>query len=289
MATSATTLVNRVRRFVRDNPDYDALTASVSSGGTTLTVADASTTVYSPRWAIEVDQEAMLVRSGSGTSLTVKRGASGTTAASHASGAAVLIRPQFLSQDILEALNSAIQNSFPLIYRPVLDTSLTTAANTFEYTVPNMPGTYNGASIPMPRLSKVELKESGDYDYREVLDWDVLRGTTPKVQFRFEKNASATIRVTGFGPFPDLAFSDSLDALWPVNAEDYLVYYAASYLTASGEAGRVRTDTGAIDNREQANRVGSSMSASNYLFQRAQKRLVDAALPPMPKHVKAVL
>jgi hypothetical protein len=279
MATTASTLVSRVRRFIRDWPDYDAITASVSSSGTTLTVADASTVVYSPRWAVEVEQEAMLVRSGTGTTLTVKRGALGTTAASHASGSAVLIRPQFLSQDILEALNSGIQNAFPLIYKPVLDTSLTVLANTFEYTIPST----------LPRVSRVELKSVGDYDYNEVKDWDIRRAATPKLQFRREPETGATIRIHGFGPFAELAFTDSLDAQWPTNAEDYLVYYAVAYLTASGEAGRVRVDTGAIDDREQANRVGSSMSASNYLFQRAQKRLVDAALPPMPKHVKAVL
>lgn len=285
MATTATTLVQRVRRFLRDWPDFDSLTASTSSTATTLTVADASSTVYSPRWDIEIDNEAMIVRSGAGTTLTVKRAHKGTTAATHASGAAILLRPHFLSLEILDALNSAIQASFPLIYKPVLDTSLTTSSNTYEYTVPNMPGTYNGASIPIPRLSKLELKLSGETDYQRVRGWNVRRGATPKVQFELEQEASATIRVHGFGPFPDLAFTDSLDTLWPVHAEDYLIFHATATLLASGEAGRVRVDTGAIDNREQANRAGSSMAASTALLQRAQLRLRDAAMPAMPKHV----
>jgi hypothetical protein len=281
--------VNRVRRFIRDFPDNDSSTASIASGGATLSVAD-SAALYVLYRPIEMGQEALIpTAKPSGTTLTVRRGARGTTAASYASGTTILVHPNFLAQEILDAINSAIQASFPLIYKPTLDTSLTTLANTYEYTVPNMPGTYGGASIPVPRISKLELKLTGEADYVRTKAWDVRRGATPKLQFLREPDTGATIRVHGFGPFPDLAFADSLDTLWPVFAEDYLVWHAAAFLLAAGEAGRVRSDTGAIDNREQANRTGSSMTASNALYQRALTRLSQAAMPPLPKHVKVVI
>jgi hypothetical protein len=288
VAATAATLVNRVRRFIRDFPDNDSSTASIASGGTTLTVADTAAlyVLYRP---LEMGQEALIpTAKPSGTTLTVRRGARGTTAASYASGTTILVHPNFLAQEILDALNSAIQAAFPLIYVPVLDTSLTTAANTFEYTVPNMPGTYGGASIPIQRVSKLELKLLGETDYVTTTAWDVRRGATPKLQFLREPDPNGTVRVHGFGPFPDLGFSDSLHTLWPVFAEDYLVWHASAFLLAAGEAGRVRADTGAVDNREQANRTGSSMSASNALYQRALTRLSQAAMPPLPKHCKAV-
>ena len=289
MATTAATLVNRVRRFIRDFPDNDSSTASLASGGATLSVADTAVGYVLMR-PIEMGQEALIpTAKPSGTTLTVRRGARGTTAASYASGTTILVHPNFLSQEILDALNSAIQASFPLIYVPVLDTSLTTSANTYEYTVPNMPGTYNGASIPIPRISKLELKLVGDSNYQRTKAWDVRRGATPKLQFLREPDAGSTIRVHGFGPFPDLAFADSLHTLWPVNAEDYLIWHASAFLLAAGEAGRVRVDTGAIDNREQANRVGSSMTASNALYQRALTRLSQASMAPLPKHIKTVI
>jgi hypothetical protein len=70
LATSASTLITRCRRQLRDFPDQDALTASVASNATALTVAD--TSIYFVNEYIEVDQEAFRVKAlASGTSLTV--------------------------------------------------------------------------------------------------------------------------------------------------------------------------------------------------------------------------
>lgn len=285
MPTSLATLVSRTRRFVRDWPQEDALNGSITASATTLTVADG--TLYADNWLLEIDQETLFVNgNGSGTTVTVRRGMRGTAAATHADQAPVLIRPHFLYAEVLDALNRGLQDTYPKLYKPVLDTSLTTTASTFEYTVPNMPGTYGGDTLPIPYLSKIELKFSGETDYREVRGWSVRRGSTPKIQFEYEPEASATIRVHGFGPFPDLATGDSLDALFPRNAANLLDVAAASFLLASGEAGRVRVDTGAVDDREQANRVGSSMTAANSLYQRFLRMLENAAMPPMPPHVK---
>lgn len=280
MPTSAATLTQRTRRFVGDFPEYDSLTASVTSSGATLSVAD--TTIYSTRWPLQIDTEAVLVKAlTSGTVLTVLRGHAGTTAASHANSATVLIKPAFLDTEILDALNYALGNTFPYLYTPVLDTSLTTAVNTYEYTVPNLNG------VPIPYLSKVELKEPGDFAYRPVRGWEIRRGATPKIQFRREQTAGATIRVHGYGPFARLTTAGSLDSLFPLDCEDLLVTGAGEYLLSSGEARRVRVDTGVNDQRENANRTGSSMSASNALLSRFERQLLRKAMPPMPKNIKA--
>lgn len=281
MATAASTLVQRTRRFLGDWPENDALTASTTSSSTTLTVADA--TIYSAGWLIQVDTESMQVRSGSGTTVTVLRGARGSTAASHASGATVLIRPRFLDVDVLDALNAAIDATFPWLYQPVVDESITTSSGTYEYDVPNL------NSVPIPYLSELQFQESGDVAFRPFKSWTVLRGSTPKIRLRRDL-PEGTLRIYGFGPLPRLAsLSDSLNALFPTVAEDALVYYAAQHLLTSGEARRVREDTGARDARENANRTGSSMNAANSLYQRFQLRLRDAGMPPMPKNVVAVV
>lgn len=287
MPTSATTLTRRVRRYVRDFPELDTLGASLSNSATTVTTtANPASGTYSPNWIIQVDQEAMLVKTSSSTaaSITVLRGAMGTTAVSHASGATVLVRPAFLDVEILDALNRGLDACFPLIYKPVLDETLTILADTYEYTVPSV----SSSVTYIPYVSSVELKDSGDTNYYEVRSWEVRRGATPKIKFRRVTSVGATVRVNGFAPFPHLTASDSLDALWPGNADDVLVLYAAQDLLASGEAGRVRSDSQAVDSREQANRVGSSMSAANALFSRYQQALSNAAMPPMPRHVRSV-
>lgn len=285
MSTLASTLIQRTRRFLKDWPDGDVLTAAVvSTSATTITVADATSAVYTANWIIQIDQEAMRVISGSGTTLTVRRGVLGTTAATHLNGAQILIRPGWVDQEILEALNAGINATFPWLYIPVADTSLTADAATYEFTVPQMvsPVMY------IPRLSKIDLKRTGDVAYRKVSDWELRRGDTPKIKFRFPPDIG-TLRVNGYGPFPNFtAVTDALHALFPANLEDALLDYAAQHLIASGEAARVRQDTGLRDTREAANRPGSAMAAANAILARFQQRVQQSAMPPMEPHVVPV-
>jgi hypothetical protein len=279
MATSLATLVERTRRFVRDWPQEDVLTASLSSTSTTITVADG--TLYADNWLIEIDQETLFVNgNGTGTSATVRRGVRGSTAASHVSGATVLLRPMFSYMEIVDALNWAKDECFPLIYKEVLDTSLTTSANTFEYTVPNLD------SLPVRYISKLELKASGESDYREFRGWSIRRGATPKIQFTVDPDPSATIRLHGYSPFPDLTTGTSLDAQWPINADKLLPLGAASYLLASEESGRGRGDRPARQAEGEALRAGARMSAANSLDARFRRGLANAAMPPLPKHLR---
>jgi hypothetical protein len=281
-AATLATLVNRTRRFVGDIPDLDTITASCTSSATSISVAD--TTKYTVGQKIELDYETMLVRAlASGTSLTVSRGMFDSTAATHASGASVLRPPNFLFADYRDALNSALDACFPLLYREVIDESLSALAGTYEYTIPNMPGTYDGDTIVIPYISKVWIRDTGSVPYRRVRNWHILRGTTPKLVFRGDP-VPGTIRLRGFGPFPYLsATADTLDALFPKRAERLLTTFAAQQLLAAGEARRVRSDTGVTDTREQANRTGSSMAASSSLYQRFQISLANLAMPPVQK------
>lgn len=283
MATTAATLIQRTRRLLRDWPEMDTTTASIASNGSSLTVA--STTGYYVNELLELDQELLRVTTlTDATHLAVQRGLRGTTAASHASGATVLTNPGFYSIEILDALNEALDACFPLLYRPVSDTSLTGNGTSYEFTVPS-----TDFGVATPYLSKVEVKESGDTAYREETAWEVRRDEAPFIKFRRAPNSSATIRLHGYGPFTHLATTAStLDTYFPLHAEGLLPLFATAHLLSSGEAGRVRADVGELDQREQANRVGGSMSASDKLLARFYKRLADAAMPPMPRHVVSI-
>lgn len=281
--TLATSLIQSTRRFIGDWPENDALTASTASNASTLTVADA--TLYSQGWIVQVDSEAMYVTAnGVGTTVTVRRGVRGSVAASHASAATVLVRPHFLDLEYLDALNAGIDATFPFIYKSVVDESITTSSSLYEYTVPNLnPGE------PIRMLSRISLKETADLAYRRINHWDVMRGATPKIRFR-RYLPEGTLRIEGYSPIPQLTSATAtLDSLYPAHAVDALWLFAAQWLLASGEARRVREDTGSRDDRENANRLGGSMSASQQLLQRFQLRLLNSAMPPMPKHVKSVI
>lgn len=283
MATSADTLVKRVRRFVRDYPDLDVLAASLSSNGTTISVADTSSLYHANRQVLEIGEELVYVTAiASGSTLTVRRGVRGTTAATHASGATMLVNPRFFYQDVLDGLNSALDASWPLLYKPVVDGTLFTAQDTYEYVLPTIA---NGTFIPY--IEWIRLKEPGDLQFRHVTQWYLRRGpTAPAICFKFLPVPNSQIAIKGVAPLTHLASaSDTIDATVPYQAEDIFVYYAGSWLALSGEAYRARTDTGVIDKREQATRPGTSLSVSNAMVARFQARLSACAMPPPGKHL----
>lgn len=287
MAVSAASLVQNVRRFVHDWPDQDAITLALTdTTGTTVTVADS--TRYVVNTLFEIDQETMIVRAQpTGTTVTVKRGAYGSTAATHLIGADVLIRPEFLTGDILDGLNGALQATYPMIYKDVLDTSLTIASTTWEYTVPNMPGTYSGDTIPIPRLHTIDLlvAPTSGVPYQPLRSWSIRRGAVPILKLRNLEYPGSTLRLQGYGPFPDLASADSLDPLFPRNAVQLLSEMAGSRLMASSEVARLRNDGGAREDREASWRPGSSMAAAQQLEARFLRRLQQVAMSPMRSHV----
>lgn len=291
--TDQKTLVDRTRRYLLDTPDYDTITAAFSdTTGTTMTVAD--TTIYAKRWAVEVDQETMQIRSiTNATTMVVERGAFGSTAATHTINTKVLVRPAFYYQTIADAVNQALMAFYPLVYLPCVDESLTTTDSTYEYSLPNLATAYSGNTVQMRGVYKVQLKYAGDLTFRDVSRWQIVRGPngSRKLKFRSPEPGGATIRIMGFAPFPMLSSpSTVLDPSFPPQAEGILPMMAAGFVLQYGEAGRVRNDAGAIDSREQANRTGSSMSAGIALVNQAYKLLRDSgAMPPLPKHVKALI
>lgn len=282
MATSATTLIARCRRFNADWPSNDVLTSAPGSTDSFITVADG--TLYTQGWTIQIDSEALYVTSnGNGTTVPVLRGQRGTTGASHASGASILVRPHFLDIEYLDALNSGINATFPLLYHAINDTSITTSPTVYEYTIPN-----DQSGSPIAYLYRISFLENGDLAYRNLRDWETIRSSTPKIKFRRYLPAG-TLRVQGFSPIAPLAsLTDSLDSLFPTNAEDLLTLYAAQFLLESGETRRARESTGARDDREAANRPGTASAAAQTLLQRFQMRLMASAMPPLPKNIKAV-
>lgn len=280
------TLVNTTRRYLRDWPLFERLGASLSSNATTITVADA--TLYGARWVVDCDIESMLIQSAVGTTLTVLRGIRGSTPAVHAANADLLVQPNFTSIEIIDAINRGIDAAFPFFYLFVRDTSLIAADSTYEYTIPNMPGTYDtGATPQIPIMTNLEIKQVSDLTYRGLRRWQIRTGPDGSRVFKLRtaEPAGGTFRVSGYGPFPHLAaVTDALDESWPKDSQYLPALYAAADLMMSSEAGRDRGDWNAVDKREEANRPLTSLQVGQQLYNRWMRETMQSAMPPIPKH-----
>ena len=282
MATTVASLIQRVRRRCGDWPEIDVLGASITSSGATVTVSDTASPRYWKNQRIEIGYETLLVDAvASSTTLTVFRGVHGSTAASYPSGQTVLVQPAFMSMEILDGINDGLDNLWPFFYQDVIDTSLTGDGETYEFTVPSL----TTPAIVLPRLHTVELRQSGLTEYVQTRSFEILRGATPKIKFWFPPPASCNIRLRGYGPLPHVTTADSTHAQLPYMADDLAVNWAVGQLLLSGEARRVRRDTGVIDQREQANRVGASLAASRDWRGTFYQQRSDLAMSPMSRHV----
>ena len=278
-------LVNTTRRYLRDWPVLERLGSSMASTDSSITVADG--TLYGNRWSIDVDLESMLITGSTATTITVLRGLRGSTAASHAASADILVQPNFSGIEIIDAINRGIDAAFPWFYKAVFDTSVTAADSTYEYTIPNMPGTYDGATAQVPIVTKLEIKQAGDVTYRELRRWQIRSAPDGSRVFKLRtaEPAGGTFRVTGYGPFPHLsATTDTLDGSWPKDSQYLPALYAAADLMMSSEAGRDRGDWNAVDRREEANRPLTSLQTGQQLYNRWMRETMQSAMPPLPKH-----
>jgi len=247
MSLTTTDLISKARRLISDYPQVDNLGAALTSGGTTVTVADSS--LYRKGWVISVDEEAMLITDlPSATTLTVVRGYKGTVAASHASAANVLVNPLGTGADYLDGLNEGIRYLWPHFFVHQVDTSIVIQNLVSDYALP--------AKFPTgrSRVSRVMVLYPGApaiswYGYREfevvrgddIAAGDVIRFTnTPPL-------AGSQVKVIGIAA-PDtqagmtLTFGQTVPTSIPEVAFYCLPTYAAFYVLTGAEGQRDKTN-----------------------------------------------
>jgi hypothetical protein len=127
MAVSNTDLIPRVRRWLDERPFVDTGTAADSST-TSITVGDNADWAEGAIMEFQDNGEQCLVTSAAANPMTVVRGWNGTTAAAHSS-IKVYRDPQYTYQNILDAIDTAIDKLFPYAYK-VLTTTVTPAPTT---------------------------------------------------------------------------------------------------------------------------------------------------------------
>lgn len=222
MTTSVSTLSDRVRDLLDDYGDTQAVLASaISTTAATSVTPSSSEGIGVGDW-ITVDYETMFVTavaSGPPYTLTVRRGQRGTTAATHAEGALILVNALYPGNRILTALNSALGK----LTKTVKDiATLTFTEDTYAYTVPSA----------IDVVKRVEIENSDENSqFFTIRGWEMLDATTFRIFGDYD--TTRNIGVIGTSNFTALATSGNLDSTFPddnASAINYLIYEAAGQL-----------------------------------------------------------
>ena len=134
---AVSTLVDRIYRDFLNKPDdlsaFSRLDGEINDSVTSLTYesglfSSEEENLLGNGALVEVDQEIMLVTAAntSTRTLTVARGYSGTTAASHSDKANIFINPTFPRKSVFDAVADNIVRLYPTLYNV---TTITTTAN----------------------------------------------------------------------------------------------------------------------------------------------------------------
>lgn len=167
--STAAALVARVLRRIEDDPITDIETVGVNDTATDFTVADS--TLYEVGHTLDFQDddtyEAVLVTAiPDATSLTVRRGHRGTTAATHAANAVFRQNPRHLSHIINEYVTEAVAALWPDLFT-VYSATYTTSSTDYWYALP-----------------------AGAEDVLEVYQYDTSGSIDDKVRPRLDTKAS---------------------------------------------------------------------------------------------------
>lgn len=257
------------------------ITANITATALTITVASATNISAG---MIEIDDELIYVDSFDRNTgvLTIPpygRGYNGTTAATHKSGAKVIISPSYTAIDVKSAINEVILAVYPELY------------STDQYSF-----TYRPAQLTYELPS--EVKKIFAMSYESIgpsKQWIPIRSyridtAADRTAFPSGKTVSLYSGVTSgrtinvhYAKVPSALENNNDDFEYttglPLSCKDVIVLGAAAKLAAFIDPGRLTFGSAEADQQSQiAGRAyGAGTSASKYLYALYQQRLQEEA------------
>lgn len=231
---------------------------------------------------IQIDDELLYVDSydrGTGV-VTISpygRGYNGTTAASHAVGARVIIAPSFPVVDVKDAINETIQSVFPSLYKNGTHT-FTFSPSISTYALPTEVETVLSVSYETTGPTKEWLPIRG---YRVDPMANVATFSSPNtITLLSGVESGRTVQVF-YTAAPAIlsANADNFETVTglPASCKDVIILGAAARLTSFIDPGRLTYSSAEADAMSNVvNRsYGSGANASKYLLALYDKRLSE--------------
>jgi len=264
---------------LRQDRQTHVVTTALTSTATSITVASAQNISAG---VIQIDDELIYIDSFDRTTgvLSVPpygRGYNGTSPATHAIGAKVIISPTFPSLDIKGAINETIQAVYPDLYATSSHTFTYSPVKT-TYALPNEVETVLGLAyqaigpskewVPIRGWRQDTMANIDAFNSRNSISLysGVQAGRTVQVFY----TAAPTVMDTNADDF------ETVTGL-PASSKDVIVLGAAARLSAFVDPGRLTFGSAESDQQSQvAGRAyGAGTNASKYLLALYDKRLAE--------------
>ena len=232
--TTAQTIVDQARRDLLAGvvEERNKLVSQINSAATSLQLQ------YDPKGVregniIEIGSELMYVWGTSGSTVTVERGFQGTTAATHAAGAVITVKPRFPNQMMLDHVNDEL-------------TDLSSPANgLFQIKVCSRQ--YNGTDRAVDLTGVTDLLAVHEVRWRYDSDeWIEVR------RWRLARNAATTDFASGLSLIFDMP---------PPQSAAIRVVYKAPYTRLSSLSQDLTTTGGLQATLEDVVRMGVQLRA----------------------------
>jgi hypothetical protein len=272
-------VVRKLAGFTLRQDRQTHLTAAVNATAVSITVASANNISTG---IIQIDDELIYVDSYDRTSGVLSippygRGYNGTSPASHAVGARVIISPTFPSVDVKDAINETLLATFPDLY--------TTGTHTFSFSPAK-------STYPLPEEVETVLGVSYETtgpskEWLPIRGWrvDSMANTSAfnsrnSISLYTGVEPGRTVQVF-YTAAPTVMDSDDDDfeivTGLPASCKDVMVIGAAARLASFIDPGRLTFGSAESDQQSQiAGRAyGAGTNASKYLLALYDKRLAE--------------
>lgn len=274
MATTVLSLVEEIRDQLGDYGEASTALTSDHTAAVTTIACTASTGFEVGGFAYCEYEALEVTATGTGT-LTVRRGARGTTAAAHASGAIVRGNLTWGNSLILSKLNEALDAAYPDVYTLVGDPDSTAVeADQYIYEL----------STTIDKLYRVEIESENHPDvYIECNAWDQPDKTHIRIYDIGQYTVGKKINLVGIAPFSAVSIGGNVDTDFPIaegSGKGYLVCSALGRLLMVPQARIARRDSfvGMTDGFQNAQPYMSMAVAREYLNQ-AKAYLAKIRMP----------
>lgn len=231
-----------------------------------------------PTGIVEVDNELILITrfdadNGVASIPPWGRGHNGTTAAAHAAGAKVTVRPRFPRKQVKQVLNQVLQASCPPLF----------AAKDLD---PIDTGAFVQLGYPLPagtlRVLRVDATEFGGdsplFERRMIRDWTVREVAGQRLLELPFWNQFQTVQVTvAAAPAPLVNDADDFATVTglPESAADLAVLGTIARLVLGAELARQQTSSVEASSRTERIQAGSGTTISRY-FQALYTQRLEA-------------